>query len=204
MQPIDLDRRSEPANLPAASGYQFDPQLVEVIRAVQLVLAGAGKDVAAAAEPKKEEPKQESKSKKPEDEIPLFWKLCSAALLSVSALIVVTLYNQLNATASGLSGDVGQVRTELGQLRTEIVPKDDYNLRIEQIVHGIKDIQAANKAAAETWRERVQEQKATVGDLRQQIKNLEREVQVLREQLALLEQRTATPPKSASPSKEKR
>jgi hypothetical protein len=204
MEPIDLARRPEPVNVPAAPGPQFDPQLVEVIRAVQLVLAGAGKGAAVAAEAKREEPKQETKAKKPEDEVPLFWKLCSAALLSVSALIVVTLYNQLNATATQLGGDVGQARNELGQLRTELVPKDDYNLRIEQIVNGIKDVQASNKAAAEAWRERLQEQKATVGDLRQQIKNLERELQAQREELALLEQRAGMPPKSASPPKEKR
>ncbi len=204
MEPVNSERRTGSVPLPLGPSPEFNPELVELIRTVQLVLAEPPREAVATTEVKPDPPKEEKKEKKPEEQMPLFWKLCSAALLSVSALIVVTLYNQLNATATQLNSDVGLLRNELSQLRTDLVPKDDYNLRVEQIVNGIKDIQASNKAAAETWRERVQEQKATVSDLRQQLKSLERDLQGLREQLSILEQRAATTGKSAPLPKDRK
>jgi hypothetical protein len=204
MEPIDIEQRRVSVNSRTASNDELDPQLLQIARAVELALAEIRKGGSAPTAAPKEEPKEEKKEKKPDDQTPLFWKLCSAALLSVTALIVVTLYNQLNSTASQLNSDVGQLRNELSQLRTDLVPKDDYNLRIEQLVSGIKDVQAINKAASENWRERVQEQKTTVADLRLQIKTLERELQVLREQLSILEQQSAVPAKGNPPSKERK
>ncbi len=155
---------------------------MEVLRAALYALAH---EPAPHAEPKKEEKKE----KKPEDQVPLFWKLCSAALVSVSALVVVTLYNQLNATAGQLRTENAFLRTELSQLRTDLVSKDDYNTRIEQIAFGIKEIQAANKTATDSGRERLQEQKAVISDLRAQIKDLERQLLLMHEQMATMEQR---------------
>jgi ABC-type phosphate transport system substrate-binding protein len=142
---------------------------------------------------------KEEKEKKPEEQVPLFWKLCSAALLSVAAMIMVTLYNQLSTTGNQLRSDVSQLRNELSQLRTDVVPKDDYNARIEQIALRVKEIQAKDKSASVAWRERIQEQRITVADLRQQIKELDRELLSLREQLSALEQRGATPPAPSPP-----
>jgi hypothetical protein len=181
-----VDRQPTPANVPVNTSHDLDPQLVEVVRVVQLLLAEADKP-------------REEKENKPDEQLPLFWKMCSAALLSISALISVTLYNQLNTAANQLHGDVGQLRDELGRLRHDLVPKDDYTLRLEQIVKGIKDNQASNKAALEMWRERAQEQKTTVADLRQQIKALERDLQSMREQLSILEQRAGTSARSPLP-----
>jgi hypothetical protein len=187
MDQVRISERPEPAaaDAPAAP---LDPQMVETLRALLAEFAQQSRNGAPPAEPKKPE---KEKEKKPEDNVPLFWKLCSAALLSVSALIAVTLYNQLNATGSQLRSDLGQLRGEVGQLRTDLVPKDDYNGRVEGLVRGIKDVQAANKAAADAARDRSLEQKATLADLRSQIKEQERELLRLREQLSALELREA-------------
>jgi hypothetical protein len=199
MDTNDVERRPAPATLTANSSHAVDPQLVEIVRVAQLLLAGTDKNPLAAGV-KKEESGEEKKDKKPDEPMPLFWKMCSAATLSITALIVVTLYNQLNNTANQMHGDLGQLRNELGQLRSDLVPRDDYNSRLEEIVKGIKDNQISSKAAVETWRERAQEQKSTVSDLRQQIKTLERDLQLMREQLLILEQRAAAsqalPPKN--------
>jgi hypothetical protein len=165
-----------------------DPQMVEMLRALLAEFAQQSRNGAPPSEPKKAE---KEKEKKPEENVPLFWKLCSAALVTVSALIAVTLYNQLNATGSQLRSDLSQLRNEVGQLRTDLVPKDDYNGRVEGLVRGIKDVQSANKAAADAARDRSLEQKATLADLRSQIKDQERELLRLREQLSALEQREA-------------
>lgn len=174
---------------------KLSPEFVELLRGALLTLAQEHKTEHPPAEPKKPE---KEKEKKPEEQVPLFWKLCSAALLSVSALIAVTLYNQLNNTASQLRGDVGQLRNDLGQLRTDLVPKDDYNSRIELIVKGIKDLQIYNKKTDTDWREGIQEQKATERELRQQVKAMEEELSQLRQQMTALEQKMtpkSTPPK---------
>jgi hypothetical protein len=172
MEPIRFDQL-HPASAPPTTINEPDPRLVELLRAALRSLA---------AEPKKEE-----KEKKPEEQMPLFWKLCSAALLSISAMIVVTLYNQLNTTGNQLRSDVNQLRNDLSQLRNDLVPRDDYNARTEQTVSSIKEVQANNKAASDAWRDRGQEQRATVADLRLQIKELERDLQHMREQLSVLE-----------------
>jgi hypothetical protein len=182
MEPLPLDRRNE-APSPDSTGKGPDPQLMGVVRAVMLLLAEEKKAEGPPAEHKKEEKKE----KKPDEQVPLFWKLCSAALLSVSALIMVTLYNQVNATGHQLRNDVGQLRNELGQLRTDLVPKDDYNTRIEQMVRGIKEVQISHQAASEAWRERLQEQKNKVGQFEKEVRALEEELPRLSRRLEELE-----------------
>jgi hypothetical protein len=186
----DQNHGTGPAE-PAAA----DPQLVEMLRAALAALAAEQKGAnGAPAEAKKEE-KKEDKPKKPEEQMPLFWKLCSAALVSVTALIVVTLYNQLSATASQMRSDAGQLRSDIGQLQNDLIRRDDYNQKVEQMINSIKEVQAGNKTAMDTWRDRLGEQKTTVSELRVQIKEAERDLQRLREELALLEQRDVkTPP----------
>jgi len=197
METVRLDQPDPEA--PPGAGNGVDPRLVELLRAALLPAIVELKASAPPADP----PKKEEKEKKPEEQVPLFWKLCSAALLSISALIVVTLYNQLSATASQVRGDVGQLRGELSQLRTDLVPKDDYTLRNEQTVKSLKDVQASNRAAADQWKEKGQEQRATVANLQAQIKELERELQRMREQLSALEQREGAAPGSSLKDKNK-
>jgi hypothetical protein len=61
-------------------------------------------------------------------------------------------------------------------------------------VKGIKDAQINNKSMSDTWRDRIQEQQGTVRELREEIKGLERELLLLREQLTTLEQRGVARP----------
>jgi hypothetical protein len=187
-----------PETVPGASDNGVDPRLVELLRAA---LMPAVLEQRAGSPPP--EPKKEEKEKKPEEQVPLFWKLCSAALLSITALIVVTLYNQLSATASQVRGDVGQLRSELSQLRTDLVPKDEYTLRNEQTVKSLKDVQTSNRTAAEQWKEKGQEQRTTVANLQMQIRELDRELQRMREQLSAMEQREGATPGSPPRDKSK-
>jgi hypothetical protein len=188
----DVDQQLGLRNAEAPPG-DLDPRLVLTIRSVLTSLVEEQKkQVAAPAEPPKEE-------KKKDPEPPLFWKLCSAALLSVAALICVTLYNQLSASSGAVRADLGQIRNEVTNLRNDLVSKDDYHARTVGVIDDIKKAQATNNASIDTWRDLLQEQKTTSAELRNQIKEMEKDLQRLRERLSILEQRETTPRSGSSP-----
>jgi hypothetical protein len=197
---MDLNRHDPhlatvPAQTPAAL---CDPDLIEAVRSALTALV---KEQSARDAAPKEEKKEEKKEKKPEEQMPIFWKLCSAALVSVTALIAVTLYNQLNTHSSQLRSDLGQLRNEITQLRNDLVPKDDYSARNERVVNSIKAVQASHKGALDTWRESSLAQRSTESDLRLQIRELERELQRMRERLSALEQRELALPDTSPKGK---
>jgi hypothetical protein len=140
---------------------------------------------------------KEDKKKDPEP--PLFWKLCSAALLSVAALVCMTLYNQLSASSGAVRSDLGQIRNEVTTLRNDLVSKDDYHTRTKGVIDAIKQAQATNNASIDTWRDLLHEQKTASAELHLQIKEMERDLQRLRERLSVLEQRE-TAPRSGYPT----
>jgi hypothetical protein len=170
----------------------FDPQLVEILRAALVVLAQEQKQkdthVVAVQEEKKE--------KKPDESMPFFWKVCTAALLSIATLVSVTLYNQLNASSAQVRSDLGQVRGDLNQLRDKLVPADDYQQHKKETIDEIKEAQARQKASADLNRKLLEDQEKYADDLRNQIRLLEAEMRTHRDRLSTLEarQREATQP----------
>jgi hypothetical protein len=180
-----LDQRPG-AGAPEPAGAAPDPRLVELLRAA---LASLPREAAVPAPENNEE-----HLRRPEDRVPLFWKMCSAALLSISAMLAVTLYNGLSTTANATSAEAKQLRTELGQLKDDLVSNQEYVGRIEHTVNTIKDVQANTKAAVDGWRERSLEHRTAVSELRLQIKEAERDLQRMHEELSLLEQREGAAP----------
>jgi hypothetical protein len=190
---IDADLGAAGPEPPPAD---LDPRMVLALRSALASLVDEQKRKVGGVPPAA--PNEETKK---ETEPPLFWKLCSAALLSVAALIGVTLYNQLSAGSSQTRADLGQIRNEVALLRNDLVSKDDYNTRTKGVIDAIKQAQATNNASIDTWRELLHEQKLASSELRLQIKELERDLQRLRERLSVLEQREATPKPESSPRK---
>jgi hypothetical protein len=167
-----------------------DPRLVEMLRSALAVVA--------QQQHKAEEEKEKKAAHPREDTTPLFWKLCSAALMSVAAMIAVTLYNQL-------SSSVGSLRNELHSLRErsgDLVRKDEYNNRNVALAATIQRVEANNKANLARWEKDIQkaenQQHRTASDLRLEIKQLERDLQHLRERLSALEREGPAP---ANPKK---
>jgi hypothetical protein len=172
-----------PATLDAQPA-PLDPRVLAALRAAVMVLVQEQRQQERPAPPA---PVKEEK-KKAEDSIPLFWKLLSSALLGVATLVTMTLYNQLNASNAQVRSDLGQVRGDINQLRNELVPRDDYNSRIEKTVGEIKALQTDQKKSSEHGRELLAEQKTEAAELRLEIRQLERDLQNLRERLSALEQ----------------
>jgi hypothetical protein len=139
--------------------------------------------------------------KKEEDRIPLMWRLSFGALLSLVALVCITLYHQLNNTLSALRSDVANVNAKSAAL----VSKDEFNKglieinsRNKTLQDSIKDLHQAN-AALLALRERSDQLKERLDKSDKKREELAEEVQRLRERLAVLEARRAKDPAEKKP-----
>lgn len=117
-----------------------------------------------------------------EERVSLFWRVFGGTILSITALSVITAYQNLAAGIHDVRSDVGHLQ----QTGAEYVKKDEFNSRTTSIWNGIKDAQAvgpsvtvlANKTAA------LETQLVAVENERRE---LCRELLQLRERLAKLE-----------------
>jgi hypothetical protein len=133
-----------------------------------------------------------------EDQVPVFWRIFGATLLSIASLIAITLYQQVY---SGLHDLHTEVRT-LTEGYGDLVKKDEFTARNVAATNNLKEVQAHGAAAMDLWRERAAqlEKQIKAGDdeVKQQARELAREVQRLRERLAVLENRPAATPASST------
>ncbi len=130
----------------------------------------------------KEEPKGE-------EHWPMFWRIFGTTLLSIAALIAITLYSQVT---SGLN----EVRNEVSRsdaAHADLIRKDEFNNRVLEIhgrstsaLNSLKELQAAT-ASAMAQRSALLEQQVRAAE--EERKELARELQRLRERLAILEGR---------------
>jgi DNA repair exonuclease SbcCD ATPase subunit len=74
----------------------------------------------AAAEPKTEEPKSD------DHKISVFWRVFGGTILSIMALVVITLFNNFSTSISELRAELSRER----EARAELVKKDEFNARI--------------------------------------------------------------------------
>lgn len=107
---------------------------------------------ATAAEPKPEPPKSD------DHKISVFWRVFGGTILSIVALVAITLFNNFSASISELRAEVSRER----EARAELVKKDEFNARIsnqyERIrahdgfkadIEGLKERANTNLAAME-------------------------------------------------------
>ena len=90
-----------------------------------------GAESAAAAE-----------SPRGEERLSIFWRVFGGTLLSIAALVVITVYNQFSTTLTDL-------RKELNQLyenRAELLRKDEFTTRLNSVWAGMKELQTANQS----------------------------------------------------------
>jgi chromosome segregation ATPase len=155
-----------------------------------------------------------------EGRISVFWRIFGGTLLSIAALVAVTISQQLTANLAELRNDLNHLnadlRKELGRLsetQGDLVKKGEFAGRMRSVWDGIKEVQGGRKAlttlkercsllselfksGAEERRQlsrelqRLREQKAGADERRE----LVRELHALRERLATLEGRNAAAP----------
>jgi len=121
---------------------------------------------------------------KAEEKLPLFWRVFGGTMLSIAALVCITVYQQFNTGLYDLRKEINAQH----EARADLVKKDELNTRLTPMWASLKDAQTANGEIA-ALKERctgLQEQLKAVENDRKQLST---EVQQLRDRLGLLEGR---------------
>jgi hypothetical protein len=122
-------------------------------------------------------------SPKGEERLPLFWRVFGATLLSIAALVVITLCQHFNSSLNDLRADVAH----LNENQAHLVQKSEFSSHSTSVWNSIKELNelratvVALKEKALVREEQLREQ--------EERKELVRELQQLRERLATLEGR---------------
>ncbi|HLN29448.1 MAG TPA: hypothetical protein VK395_16985 [Gemmataceae bacterium] len=125
-------------------------------------------------------------SPKPEDRISLFWRVFGGTLLSIAALVCITLYQQFTSTISELRNNLNN----LNQSRGDLVKNDDFNTRMTSLWGTVKELEASTVVtSALKERSELMEQQLKAGE--EERKDMAHEIQQMRERLAVLEARQA-------------
>lgn len=107
---------------------------------------------AAKAEPKKDE-----------EHISLFWRVFGGTILSVVALVAITLYNNMATNISELRGEVSRER----EARADLLKKDEFNTRNTAMYERIRAIDAV-KVEMEGVKEKVSANTAATAGARKE------------------------------------
>ncbi|MCC6418610.1 MAG: hypothetical protein IT429_10280 [Gemmataceae bacterium] len=78
---------------------------------------------------------------KGEEKISVFWRVFGGTLLSIGALVVITLYNQFSSSMTDMRREVNQ----LHEKRAELLRKDEFTPRIQSIWTNLKEIQQTSQ-----------------------------------------------------------
>jgi DNA repair exonuclease SbcCD ATPase subunit len=88
--------------------------------------------------------------KKDEEHMSLFWRVFGGTILSIVALVAMTLYNNLTSSVSDLRADLNRER----EARADLVKKDDFNNRVTSVYERLRGIDAV-KVELEGLKEKV-------------------------------------------------
>jgi hypothetical protein len=174
----------------SSEDYQDKDAMAQRAPALTLLTAEALRGAAAGARPA--EP-----SAKGEERISLFWRIFGGTLLSIAALVLVTLYQQFTSSVTELRGDV----VRLNEARGDLVKKDEFNSRLTTVWNGLSDAKGAGAGVAGV-REKQALQDQQIKQMADERKELVREVQQLRERVAKLEGRDAGVKPAAATSRD--
>jgi len=128
-------------------------------------------------------------SPKGEERLPIFWRIFGSTVLSIAALVAITLYQQVNSSLNEIRSDLSHLNENQG----DAVKKDEFNSRILALVNNLNDLKAANKVVGDCGEERSAMLERRLRDSDGERKELARELHRLRERLAVVEGRQATP-----------
>jgi chromosome segregation ATPase len=76
--------------------------------------------------------------KKDEEHISVFWRVFGGTILSIVALVSITLFNNMSNSITELRADISRER----EARAELVKKDEYNTRVTAMYERIRGIDA--------------------------------------------------------------
>jgi hypothetical protein len=127
---------------------------------------------------------------KSDDRVPIFWRIFGGTILSIAALVCITVYQQF-------TNGINELRKELNtqnEARLDLVKKEELSTRLAPLWTSVKDAQAA-QAEINALKERCVMLQEQVKAGENERKLLNGEVQQLRERLVHMEGRMeARPP----------
>ncbi|QJW93305.1 hypothetical protein [Frigoriglobus tundricola] len=95
--------------------------------------------------------------KKDEEHVSIFWRLFGGTILSIVALVTITLYNNMSSSISDLRADLSRER----EARAELVKKDEYTSRVNAVYERMRGIDTV-KVELEGLKEKVSTNAAAV------------------------------------------
>ena len=132
---------------------------------------------------------------KEDERVSVFWRLFGGTLLSIAALVCITVYQQFNSSLTDIRNDLNRLTQE----RAELVKQEAFNGRMTSVWSSIKDLQTANTAtAALTEKISLLEKQLKASD--DERKEMARAYQQLRERLATVEGRQSAHVPAPSPT----
>jgi hypothetical protein len=130
---------------------------------------------------------------KGEERLSLFWRVFGGTLLSIAALVVVTLYQQFTGGLNDLRHDI----VRLNEAQADLVKKEEFNGRTATLWNGLNEAKGANAGVAAV-REKQALHDQQLKQAEDERKELLRAVQALRERVAKLEGRGGVRPAKAT------
>src|SRR5262245_57585610 len=115
----------------AKEEYQDKDTMAQRAPALTLLTAEALRGAVAGRVPEAPPPREERMS--------LFWRVFGGTLLSIAALVVVTLYNQFTSSVNELRSDVAR----LNEARADLIKKDEFNTRLSSMWNGLSEAKSA-------------------------------------------------------------
>ncbi len=154
-----------------------------------------------------------------EDRVSVFWRVFGATLLSIVALVIITLCQHFNSSLSELRSDLGHLNEDLrkelsrvNETNADLLKKEEFSFRMKSVWDGMKELReglasiAGLKERATTTDQRLKTEEEEHKELVREIQRLRElkagqdgriemvgELQRLRERLAAVEGRQALP-----------
>jgi DNA repair exonuclease SbcCD ATPase subunit len=132
---------------------------------------------------------------KREDGPSAFWKVFGGTLLSIAALVAITLCQHFNARLNELQAESNYQNTDLrkelsrlGEAQAGLLKKDEFNNRLKSVWDSLKDLREESAALA-ALKERAGATEQQLRAAEAERKELQRDVQQLREQRAADQER---------------
>jgi hypothetical protein len=123
----------------------------------------------------------EAPSSKSEERISLFWRVFGGTLLSIAALVAITIYQQFTSSINDLRNQIAKSN----ESHADFVKKDEFSTRMTTIWSHINE--PKDGGTVTMLREKVTVQEQQMKSAEDDRKEMQREVQALRERIAKLE-----------------
>lgn len=129
---------------------------------------------------------------RPEEKVSLFWRVFGGTLLSVAALVVLTVYQQFANGLNELRNNMNHVH----ETQADLLKKDEFNTRATSMWNAINQVGNQVKEEVPAQKTRLTSLEAQLQSLQQERKELAQQVQALTVKLAALEARQGAAPKA--------